>query len=79
MWLRRKAAISPALCEGVVFRRLLGDAVTETARIISLARDGAGHLHVQFNRHFGDHGNGDFERRTLAADHFRSLYTEAEI
>jgi hypothetical protein len=71
-------ATSPALREGVVFRRLLGDAVTETAQIISLTRDEAGHLHVQFNLHFHDHREGGFERRTLAADHFKSLYTEVE-
>ena len=67
---------SPTI-EGGSFRRFCSLGVTETAKVIAIVRDGGGIAHVQFNLEFARRGEMGTERRTLALDYFRSLYTEA--
>jgi hypothetical protein len=77
MWLRGERATAPMVCDGDSFRRLHSPGVTETAKVIAVACDGSGISHVQFNLEFENRGERALERRTLALDHFRSLYPEA--
>jgi len=62
-----------------MFYRLDSLGVVETAKILSIARDGIGISHVQFDLRFANRGEGGSERRTLALDHFRSLYAETVL
>jgi hypothetical protein len=61
---------------GDSFRRLDGPGVRETAKVIAVSSDDTGISHVQFNLEFENCGERALERRTLALDHFRSLYSE---
>ena len=76
MWLRGERAEVPMVCNGDSFRRLHCPGVMETAQVIAVACDGTGISHVQFNLEFENHGERALERRTLALDHFRSLYPQ---
>jgi hypothetical protein len=67
----------PTVHAGDRFRRPPSPGVAETAEVISVARDGSGISHVQFNLEFENCSERALERRTLALDHFRSLYREA--
>ena len=76
MWLRGARAKVPTVFNGDCFRRLDSLGIMETAEVISVDSDGAGISHVQFNLEFENRGERAFERRTLALDHFRSLFPE---
>jgi hypothetical protein len=76
MWLRGAKAMVPMVYGGDSFRRLHSPGMIETARVVAIVCDGAGISHVQFDLEFENRGARALERRTLALDHFRSLYLE---
>ena len=76
MWLRGERTKVPMVFNGDSFRRFHSPGVMETAKVIAVACDGTGISHVQFNLEFENRGERALERRTLALDHFRSLYSE---
>lgn len=76
MWWRGEKKKLPTVCDGGSFRRLHRLGFIEIAKVIAVVRDETGISHVQFNLEFADRLEHAFERRTLALDHFQSLYTE---
>jgi len=76
MWFRQDKRPPQGVQLGESFRRSRGAGITETAKIVAVAADSLGILHVRFKLKISDHRAADEEHRTLALESFRSLYPE---
>ncbi|HSK39954.1 MAG TPA: hypothetical protein VK943_09310 [Arenibaculum sp.] len=63
------------MSEGSVYRRTHFGQVVETARVLSVAADGAGIPHVRYTVHYEKCETSD-ELRTLALSSFAALFGE---